>query len=82
MTDLFVLVADKNMEFLLKGLLPRIPSIENTIEFSFEIVIHPLRDPGVYKNAHTFLKQYANLYKFCLVVLYQVTFINTIKVSF
>jgi len=69
MTDLFVLVADKNMEFLLKGLLPRIPSIENTREFSFEIMRYILNDPGVYKNAHTFLKQYTNLYKFCMVVL-------------
>ena len=40
MKDLIVLTADKNTEFLLRGLLPRIPEIERINPFSFDIFPH------------------------------------------
>lgn len=46
MKDLYVLVADKDMEFLLKGLLPRMPKVYNLREFSFAIEVHSLHDAG------------------------------------
>ncbi|MFN3330448.1 MAG: methylation-associated defense system protein MAD4, partial [Pyrinomonadaceae bacterium] len=35
---------------------------------TYDIFIHPRRDPGVFKEAHNFLRQHANLYKHALVI--------------
>jgi hypothetical protein len=69
MKDLLVLVADKNMEFLLKGLLPKISKIEKIEPFSFDINVHPYRDPGVFTDSHEFLRGLNSDYSYLLVIL-------------
>ena len=69
MKDLIVLVADKNMEFLIRGLLPRIPAIEQVRAFSFEPLVHPYRDPGIYNDADDFLRSQNDKYHYTLVIL-------------
>lgn len=69
MKRIFVLVADKNMEFLMKGLLQRIPDIEQTKKFEFQISVHPYRDPGIYNTADDFLRPFTEKYDFALVLL-------------
>ena len=69
MKDLIVLVADKNMEFLIKGLFPRIPATEQVREFNFECLVHPYRDPGIYNNADDFLRSQSDKYACALVIL-------------
>jgi hypothetical protein len=69
MIDLIVLVADKNMEFLFKGLLPRLPIIENVNEFTFEIYVHPHRDPGIRTSSDEFLSSFRDKFRYALIVL-------------
>lgn len=69
MKDLIILTADKNTDFLLRGLLPRIPTVEHLSPFSYDIFVHPLRDAGVYNNAHEFLRPFIEKYKYAIVVL-------------
>ncbi len=69
MKDLIVLVADKNMQFLIQGLLPRIPRIERLKEFSFDSIIHLHRDPGIYNEADETLRPLADKYGKAMVVL-------------
>lgn len=69
MKDLIVLTADKNTEFLLKGLLPRIPAIESLREFTFDTTVHPQRDAGVFNGADEFLRPFLNTYRFVVVLL-------------
>ncbi len=68
MKDLIVLTADKNTEFLIKGLLPRMPKIEEIKDFKFDIFSHPYKDPGTFKGAHDFLRPFINDYSYSLVV--------------
>lgn len=63
------LVADKNMEQLLMGLLPRISKIERLPEFDFEIYVHSMRDAGVLNGAADFLRPYAGQGKYALTIL-------------
>ncbi|MBM4146012.1 MAG: hypothetical protein FJ240_07030 [Nitrospira sp.] len=67
MKDLFVLVADKNMEFALQGILQRTESlcIKN---ISFDIKSHIGHDSGVYKSAHDFLRLFLGKYSYALVM--------------
>jgi len=69
MKNLVVLVADKNMEFLIQGLLPRIPDIEQVINFNFDIFIHPHRDSGIVNEADDFLRPLQDKYKYAIVIL-------------
>lgn len=69
MEDLIILVADKNTEFLLRGLLPRIPIIEGINGFDFKIIQHPGRDPGVYNFCDEFLRGFINQYNYSIVIL-------------
>jgi hypothetical protein len=68
MKDLLVLVADKNIEFVMRGLLPRIPKIEVTCDFTFEIIVHPERDPGVYNHSPGFLRPFLKTHKYVLLI--------------
>src|SRR5512140_3576490 len=55
MKDLVILVADKNMQFALKGALSRFESLEiRPIEFDF--LVHPGRDGGVRKSGVDLLR--------------------------
>lgn len=69
MKDLLILVADKNMEFLMKGLLPRIPVVEGLREFDYDIFIHPERDPGVFNHSADFLRPFLNTHQFVIAIL-------------
>jgi hypothetical protein len=69
MKDLIVLVADKNMEFLLRGLLPRIPVIEGIRNFNFEIIVHTYRDPGIFNQSHEFLRSFIDKFRYAIVIL-------------
>ncbi|MEO5358155.1 MAG: hypothetical protein H7844_12785 [Nitrospirae bacterium YQR-1] len=67
MKDLFILVADKNMEYTFNGILERKDSLKIR-DITFYVQGHKLRDPGVYKGAHEFLKIYIGQYNYALVV--------------
>lgn len=68
MKDLVILVPDKNVQFGIDGLLSRRESL-NIKQFSYEIFIHPGRDPGVYNYAADFLRPFSNQYSYALVFL-------------
>ena len=54
--DLILLVADKNMEASLKGLLTRFRSLKLR-QVTFDLYVHPERDPGCLLRAHDFLAE-------------------------
>lgn len=66
--DLILLVADKNTQFALDGLLQRHVALQiRPIEY--DIYIHPLRDPGVYREASDFLRPFHRQYRYAVVFL-------------
>lgn len=66
MKDLIVLVPDKNIKFGLEALLRRTQSLKiRPIEF--DIFIHPERDPGIYNDAHNFLRGFIDKYKYSII---------------
>lgn len=67
MQDLIVLVADKNMEMAVRGLLSR-PEALGIRPVTFEIVCHSQRDPGVRRNASAFLQPYRSDSRYALVM--------------
>jgi hypothetical protein len=68
MKDLVLLVADKNMEGSLKGILAR-PAALGLREISFDLYIHPEKDPGCLRRCHTFLQAFSHQYRYALVLL-------------
>ncbi len=68
MKDLVILVPDKNVQFGIDGLLSRYESL-NIKRISYEIFVHPYRDPGVYHYAVDFLRPYSSQYSYALVFL-------------
>jgi len=71
MKDLIILVADKNTQFTIEGLLSRYHafSIRPLSTENFDIYVHPLRDPGVFKEAAAFLRPFHTQYQYALVFL-------------
>jgi len=67
--DLIVLVADKNTEFSIRGLLSKRSSSLRIRPLLFDIFVHPQRDPGCLRLAHDFLRPYSTRYRHALVVL-------------
>jgi len=65
--DLIALVADKNLEFALRGVLTR-PRSLGIREISFEINIHMERDPGCFQKGAEFLRALVAHYNYALVV--------------
>ncbi len=59
MKDLVVLVADKNMEYSVKGILSR-PQALSIRQISFELFVHPHNDPGCLNDGHHFLRTSLN----------------------
>ena len=55
--DLVVLVADKNMEYAVRGILSRTDSL-NIREVSALFHVHPEHDPGCFLRGHLFLNLY------------------------
>ena len=67
-TDIIILVADQNIKGCLDGLLKRLPNVFDISPFSYEIFVHPYRDPGCRLEAPAFLRGFQNRYKYALVV--------------
>ncbi len=68
MKDIIILTADNNVKQLLSGLLPRIPLIEKTAEFTYDIEVHPRHDSGIVNESHTFLRPFSDQYKYAIVI--------------
>jgi hypothetical protein len=70
MKDLVILVADKNTQFTIEGLLTRSRAfhIRPLSRDNYDIYVHPLHDPGIYKDAVDFLRPYQHHYRFSLVL--------------
>jgi hypothetical protein len=65
--DLVLLVADKDTEMSLRGILARREALGiRTVRYS--IYVHPEHDPGCRLRAHHFLRHFANGYDHALVV--------------
>ena len=43
--DLIILVADKNMEFAVRGILTRLEAL-GIRDITYDLYVHPERDPG------------------------------------
>lgn len=65
--DLIVLVADRNMQAAVGGILER-PKALRTRQLRFQILIHPQKDPGVLQRAHDFLRPFARKHEHAIVV--------------
>ena len=65
--DLLTLVADKDMQLGLQGLLAD-PVRIGIREISSTVLVHPKRDPGVFRQCHDFLRSQQRLASHALVV--------------
>ena len=65
--DLVVLFADKQMEFSVRGLLERRRALRIR-PISFEIFVHPAKDPGCRGKSHDFLRPFHRQYRYALVM--------------
>lgn len=68
MKDLLVIVSDKNIEFLLLGLFSRLSRIENIKNFTYQIMVHPQRDPGVVNDSHNFARSFSSKFNYIITV--------------
>jgi hypothetical protein len=68
--DLVVLVADNDMEQTVDALLKkRSEALSLKTGIEFDVFIHPQHDPGVFHNAHEFLRPLQGQYRYALVML-------------
>jgi len=65
--DIVALVADRNMEFAVQGLLSRHQSL-NIRPVAADVFVHPERDPGCFLRGHDFLGPWVNSYHQALVL--------------
>lgn len=65
--DLVILVADKNMEFTMKGLMLRYQSL-GIRQLTIDCFVHPEHDPGCFLRAQDFLRPFINNYNHALVM--------------
>lgn len=65
--DLVILVADKDMEFTVKGLLGCYPAI-GIRPLTNDVYVHPQHDPGCLLRGHDFLRLFANSYAHALIM--------------
>lgn len=69
--ELVVLVADKDTEYAVRGILTRHQSLrikELTHLTDYEVFSHPEHDNGCLQRAHEFLRDFTNQYHFALVL--------------
>lgn len=66
--NLVILVADKNMEFAVRGILARRNAL-GLREISFNLYVHPERDPGCLNRGHDFLRPFAKSHARALILL-------------
>mgnify|MGYP001561673201 CR=1 FL=1 len=65
--DLVVLVADKNMEFAIKGLLSRSQSF-GINPLTYDIHVHIERDPGCFLKGHDFMRPFQRSHCYALII--------------
>lgn len=68
MKDLVILVPDKDIEATMQNLLIHRCTDLGIRQVSFDIYVHLERDPGVYRNAHEFLRPFCRQYDRALVI--------------
>lgn len=68
MKDLVVLAPDKNTEAAMKALLEHRRDALGLRPITFDIFVHPRRDPGVYNEAEEFLRPLQSQYLYALVL--------------
>jgi hypothetical protein len=68
MSDLIVLVPDKNMEVSVRGLLGRWKAL-GIRQLDHRLLVHPGRDPGCLGQGHDLLRPFRRLYAHALVLL-------------
>ena len=68
MKDLIILVADKNMKSGMENLLLRTESL-NINAISFDIFVHPQKDPGIYHRAADFLRPFPRMYSYAIALI-------------
>jgi hypothetical protein len=66
--DLVVLTADMNTQFAVRGILSRHQSLRIS-KLDPDFFVHPQKDPGVYHNAHDFLRFAAKTHRHALVLM-------------
>ncbi|MCL6612769.1 MAG: hypothetical protein K6T66_14630 [Peptococcaceae bacterium] len=66
--DLVVLVADKNMEYAIKGLLLRFQKL-GIRQLTYDCFVHPEHDPGCLLRGHEFLRPFVKSYAHAIVML-------------
>lgn len=65
--DLVVLVADKDMEYTMRGILSRVKALRMRA-VSTDVFVHPEHDPGCYRRSHTFLSSMVEKYSRAIVL--------------
>jgi hypothetical protein len=65
MKDLILLVPDKNMQYGLDALLRR-PQALGIRLLTFDIYIHPNRDPGIIHDSVNFIRQFSRQYSYAI----------------
>ncbi len=65
---LIFLVADSNMEQTIRGLMARPQSLGIAYKITFDIFKHPRHDPGVFHEAHEYLRNQQDNYKYAIVI--------------
>lgn len=68
MKDLVVLVPDKNTEAAIRALLEHRQDALGIRSITFDVFVHPRRDPGVYHGAEAFLRPFQSQYRYALVI--------------
>lgn len=66
-SDLIVLVADKDTEMAIKGILERTASLAIR-QIRYRILVHPRHDPGCLLSSHSFLQPFVHSYSYAIVV--------------
>lgn len=64
MKDIVFYVADNDMKKSIEGLISRL-----CLDISYDIYVEPMHDPGVYRNASSFLRELLRKYKYAIVFL-------------
>lgn len=66
--EIVVLVADKNMEFAIKGMFLRFQAL-GIRQLNYDCYVHPEHDPGCLLRGTDFLRPFVNRYKHALIIL-------------
>ena len=68
MKDLVILVADPTMKACVEGLLPRVPVVNGTRAFDYDIIVHPKRDGGCRTQSGDLLNPLSTSYKKSIII--------------